>query len=541
MTVRELVVKLVLDSLGFRERVQDAQGELDKLGTASKEATDKAARGMDKAADKADDLGGKAREAGKSMQQAAEHGERGFDGLLGTLGKVAATLGGLAAIQATVSGYVQAVTEIEKTSDMLGMSMEAWQGWAYAAKQAGLEAEDVRDRFMDLGDWMTDLNVNDAGPLKDFAEKTKTSFKTATGATVSMEEGLMRLADTVGKMDRQQATSWLQQIGFDEKTTPLILKGRKAIEEYIKVGKEQALYTKRDAENARRMREAWQGVTYIYNAVSGAILRALGPAFDWLAEKAGKVSTWVRENEDSLVVFITALAAVIGRLLTPALWGMATAAAAALWPFAPLILGALALAEAFDDLWAFASGGNSILENLMRAFGATDKTVEEFRQTVRSAVGFVLDLWDALTGNGKDSQAALERVKVQVKAVADAISNFVRSIGQWVEDLLPQWIKDLLIGDSKPPASAGKASQSAGGGYDGLDAAATGGVGPLMSYRAGDAARPAGGNVTNNRKAEFNVQNMTVVTNAQTGEGTGRELARGFENQTAQADGALGA
>ena len=541
MTVRELVVKLVLDSLGFRERVQDAQGELDKLGTASKEATDKAARGMDKAADKADDLGGKAREAGKSMQQAAERGERGFDGLLGTLGKVAATLGGLAAIQATVSGYVQAVAEIEKTSDMLGMSMEAWQGWAYAAKQAGLEAEDVRDRFMDLGDWMTDLNVNDAGPLNDFAEKTKTSFKDAKGATVSMEEGLMRLADTVGKMDRQQATSWLQQIGFDEKTTPLILKGRKAIEEYIKVGKEQALYTKRDAENARRMREAWQGVTYVYNAVSGAILRALGPAFDRLAEKAGKISTWVRENEDSLVVFITALAAVIGRLLTPALWSMAKAAAAALWPFAPLILGALALAEAFDDLWAFASGGNSILENLMRAFGATDKTVEEFRQTVRSAVGFVLDLWDALTGNGKDSQAALERVKVQVKAVADAISNFVRSIGQWVEDLLPQWIKDLLIGDSKPPASAGKASQSAEGGYDGLDAAATGGVGPLMSYRAGDAARPAGGNVTNNRSVTTNVSQVTINTQATDAPGIARDLSGALQNQTAQADGALGA
>ena len=61
-----------------------------------------------------------------------------------------------------------------------------------------------------------------------------------------------------------------------------------------------------------------------------------------------------------------------------------------------------------------------------------------------------------------------------------------------------------------------------------------------MNYRAGDAARPAGGNVTNNRKAEFNVQNMTVITNAQTGEGTGRELARGFENQVAQADGANG-
>lgn len=525
MTVRELVVKLVLDSLGFRERVQDAQGELDKLGTASKEATDKAARGMDKAADKADDLGGKAREAGKSMQQAAERGERGFDGLLGTLGKVAATLGGLAAIRSTITGYVEAVSEIEKTSDMLGMSMEEWQGWAHAAKQAGLEAEDVRDRFMDLGDWMTDLNVNDAGPLKDFAEKTKTSFKDAKGATVSMEEGLMRLADTVGKMDRQQATSWLQQIGFDEKTTPLILKGRKAIEEYIKVGKEQALYTKRDAENARRMREAWQGVTYVYNAVSGAILRALGPAFDSLAEKAGKISTWVRENEDSLVIFITAIAAAIGAKLTPALLRMAPAAWAALGPFAPFIALAMALGFAFDELWAFASGGDSILERLMKFFGMTDKQIEAVRKTVRELIDALADLWNFITGKDKNP---------------------------------PQWIKDVTTGGSSAEilAKAGKGDMLSDE-DDSMELAIAASrtlsdnskktaqaappvtASPPAVYGAGNASKPSG-NVDNSRKTEFNVQNMTVVTNAQTGEGTGRELARGLENQVAQADGAFG-
>lgn len=539
MTVRELVVKLVLDSLGFRERVQDAQGELDKLGTASMEATDKAAKGMRKAADKADDLGGKAREAGKSMQQAAEQGEHGFDGLLGTLGKVAATLGGLAAIQATVSGYVQAVAEIEKTSDMLGMSMEEWQGWAYAAQQAGLEAEDVRDRFMDLGDWMTDLNVNDSGPLKDFAEQTKTSFKTATGATVSMEEGLMRLADTVGKMNRQQATSWLQQIGFDEKTTPLILKGRKAIEEYIKVGKEQALYTKRDAENARRMREAWQGMVRVYQAVSGGIVRALAPAFDVLARKLSGVARWVRENETSLIILLTALSTVLAVRLTPALWGMARAAVAAAAPFAPFIAVVLALGVALDELWAFISGGTSVLENLLRAFGMTDQSVEKLRETLRSAVGFALDLWDALTGDGKDSQAALDRVKKQVEAVANAISNFVRSIGTWIDGLLPQWVKDLLAGDSKaPPKGTSPSAPSSSGDFDGLAAAASGGFGG--PFRAGDTARPQSSNVTNNRSTSVNVQTVNVYSQAQTGEGTGRDFARGLENQVAQADGANG-
>lgn len=526
MTVRELVVKLVLDSLGFRERVQDAQGELDKLGTTSKEATDKAARGMDKAADKADDLGGKAREAGKSMQQAAERGERGFDGLLGTLGKVAVALGGFAAIKSTVSGYVQAVAEIEKTSDMLGMSMEEWQGWAYAAKQAGLEADDVRDRLADLGDWTLDLNVNDSGPLKDFAEKTKTSFKDAKGATTSIQESFFRIVDTVNKMDRQKATSWLVQIGFDEKTIALFFKGRKGLEEFIRVGKEQALYTKRDAENARRMREAWQGVTYVYNAVSGAILRGLGPAFDWLAERAGKVSSWVRENEDSLLVLITTLAAAIAMKLTPALWGMATAAAAALWPFAPLILGALALGAVFDDLWAFVSGGDSALERIMRFFGMTNESIEAVRQAVRDLIDALADLWDFITGKGE--------MPGWLKGLQGAGGSQLLAQGGYegdVED--PDDPMAVATAASRRVAARDRARKAA------PPAAAA--APPATNYRAGDAARPAGGNVTNNRSVTTNVSQVTINTQATDAPGLARDFSGALQNQTAQADGALGA
>ena len=539
MTVRELVVKLVLDSLGFRERVQDAQGELDKLGTTSKEATDKAARGMDKAADKADDLGDKARQAGTAVQQAGERGARGFDGLLGVLGKVGLALGGLAAIQGTISDYVQSVAEIEKTSDMLGMSMEAWQGWAYAAQQAGLEAEDVRDRLMDLGDWMLDLNVNDSGPLKDFAEKTKTSFKDAKGATVSMEEGLLRLADAAQKMDRQTATSWLQQIGFDEKSTPLILKGRKAIEEYIRTGKEQALYSKRDAENARRMRQAWQGVVTVYKAVSGAVLRALGPAFDVLADKLTSLGAWVRENETSLVIVLGTVASVITVALTPALWGLASAAMAAMAPFAPFIAAALALGVALDDLWAFASGGNSVLENLLRRFGMTDESIERLRGSVRAAIGFFRDLWTAITGDGADSAAAFARIQEQIASVARAVSNFVRSIGTWIDGLLPQWVKDLLAGDSKAPAKSGGNAAPAAPAYDGLAAAASGGFGG--PFGAGDMARPQSGPVTNNRNVTTSIGQITVQTQATDADGIAGSIGDAMRNQTAQADGAFGA
>lgn len=539
MTVREFVVKLVLDAAGFRSEVDRAQGELAQLGTTARGAGASAASGldeaahsaaglavsaraagaqaavsMDRAADKAAALGDQAREAGQAMQQAAQRGGRGFDDLLGSLGKVAGLLGGLAAIRGAVTGYVSTVSEIERTSDMLGMSMEAWQGWAYAAKQAGLEAEDVRDRLMDLGDWMLDLNVNDSGPLKDFAEKTKTSFKDASGATVSMEEGLLRLADAAQKMNRQQATSWLQQIGFDEKTTPLILKGRKAIEEYIRAGKEQALYSRRDAENARRLREAWQGVERVFGSVSGAILRALGPVFDWLAEKAGGLVRWVRENEDSLTLFISALAAVIGRALIPALWGMSKAAWAAVGPLRPFITVGMALAAVLDDLWAFVSGGNSVLEKLMRSFGATSETINSVRQAARDVLAALGELWDFLTGQG--------------------------DVPTWLDNMIPDWFRAAFSGGRQAAAAGIGGTGVAGPGADEDDPIlAAQAAARATTYRAGDAARPAG-TVSNSRHVETHIGQITVNTQATDVDAIGRDIGGALQNQVAQADGANG-
>lgn len=539
MTIRELVVKLVLDAVGFRSEVERAQADLDNLGATAHEAGTRAAsgmdeaaasaremgdrareaggrasRGMDETAGSAEDLADRARDAGAAMRDGARQGESGYQALLGTLGKVAGVLGGLAAVTGAMTQYVDAVTEIEKTSDMLGMSMEAWQGWAYAAKQAGLEAEDVRDRFMDLGDWMTDLNVNDAGPLKDFAEKTKTSFKDATGATVSMEEGLMRIADTVGKMDRQQATSWLQQIGFDEKSTPLILKGRKAVEDWIKVGKEQAQYSKRDAENARKMREAWQGVERVYTAVSGSILRALGPAFEWLAEKLGGFAGFVQKHGDSIALVFSLVATAVGARLVPALLRLAPAVWAALGPFAPFIAAATLLGAIIDDLWAFISGGNSVLEKLMRSFGMSDETIRKVRQSIRDFLDALADLWDFLTGQG--------------------------SMPTWLDDMIPDWLKDIFSGGKQASAAGIEGAGVSGPGSDEDDPIlAAQAAARAVSYRAGDAARPAA-TLNSNKTVETNINQITVTTQATDAGGIARDIGGALQNQVAQADGANG-
>ena len=515
MTVRELVVKLVLDAAGFRSNVDRAQGNLSQLGTVARDVGTRTASSLDRAAHGATGLGQRARDAGQALQQAAERGDRGFGSLLGTLGKVGVALGGMAALKSTIAEYIQATTEIEKTSNMLGMSMEEWQGWSHAAKQAGLQADDVRDRLADLGDWTLDLNVNDSGPLKDFAEKTKTSFKDASGATVSIQEAFFRIADTINGMDRQKATSWLVQMGFDEKTIALFFKGRKGLEEFLKVGKEQAVYSKRDAENARRMQEAWQGLTSIFARLSAAILRTLAPAFDWLAEKSGKLADWVREHEDSLTLFIGVLAAAISRLLVPALWSMASAAWAAILPLTPFILGALALATVIDDLWAFISGGNSVLEKIMRAFGMTDEKIEMVRQTIRNVLAAFKELWDFLTGKGK--------------------------CPTWLDNMIPDWLKAVFSGGKQAEGAGIGGGSAPGADVSNEDDAvlAAQEYAKSVSYRAGDAARPAG-TVNNSRHVETNIGQITVQTQATDADGIARDLGGALQNQTAQADGANG-
>ena len=64
---------------------------------------------------------------------------------------------------------------------------------------------------------------------------------------------------------------------------------------------------------------------------------------------------------------------------------------------------------------------------------------------------------------------------------------------------------------------------------------------PATNYRAGDAARPTGGNVTNNRSVTTNVSQVTINTQATDAPGIARDFSGELQNQTAQADGALGA
>ena len=531
-TARELVVRLLLNAAGFKNEVRAAQGELDKTSNAA-----------DKTAKATDGVGKSAGKAGKELKGAAEKGGQAFEGLYGILGKVAVFLGGMALIKSTASNYLESATAIERTADSLGMSMEALQAWEGVAAITGGSAEEMGDRFRDLNDYIQDLALHDSGPLKDITKDLGLNIKAANGQLKDTETFMLELSDAMHKAGNQKAVGLGKQLSFDNATIALLQKGRGEVEAYLKQQKAMAVYSKQDAEMAQKVNVALYRLSKGFESLGAMAMRVLGPSLEWLVQKFGDVVIWMRENETSLTVFLTALATIVAVAVTPALWAMATAAWAAIAPFAPIIALVAGLAFIVEDLVVYINGGESALEGLWKKFGEGHEIAARLKiiwagikdtfSALFNLLGGLSQLLGAIFTGGqlysyKDAVTAISAAFQNLGKIAESVLGYIKDK---LKNILPGWAMDLLgwSNDSGVEAN-GTATPSSSSA-----AAATPRVSP------GDAQRPAG-MVDNSRKVESTttIQTMTIQTQSTDADGIARDITESLPNRVAQADGAYG-
>ena len=143
----------------------------------------------------------------------------------------------------------------------------------------------------------------------------------------------------------------------------------------LKAQKELAVYQEEDAELARKMNIAWQTLTKGLEAGGAQIMRVVGSPLAWLAEKLSASVVWMRDNQTFVTAFFTVLAGILLKFGIPAMLSFAKATMAAMAPLMPLVAIVTAAALAFDDLWAFITGGNSALERFALKLGVSQETL----------------------------------------------------------------------------------------------------------------------------------------------------------------------
>lgn len=313
---------------------------------------------------------------GDGSEKAVDTYKKGLDGVVATV-KEATKRFAMAAtgLTAFVAGAVNSAASIQKVSETTGVSTDAIQEWAYAAKSVGVSASAVES---------------------DLAKMQKQSMWTG--------RSLESWADTFKGMSVPQANMWGEAIGISPDTVRLLREGREGIaalrKEAHSVG---AVISPEDLKRAAQLKTSVMSLTTQLRAFGTTIAIGTLPMIDklvtsfkewlnvnkeWVAsnitkflENLGRVFSELWEDGKKLVDWFKETLGPIGdfgkklweatdwaKLLKGALVLLVAYFAPAIAAFGLAVGAVIALSAAFEDFIAFLEGKDSIIGRLVDSF-----------------------------------------------------------------------------------------------------------------------------------------------------------------------------
>ena len=313
---------------------------------------------------------------GDGSEKAVDTYKKGLDGVVATV-KEATKRFAMAAtgLTAFVAGAVNSAASIQKVSETTGVSTDALQEWAYAAKSVGVSASAVES---------------------DLAKMQKQAMWTG--------RSLESWADTFKGMSVPQANMWGEAIGISPDTVRLLREGREGIaalrKEAHSVG---AVISPEDLKRAAQLKTSVMSLTTQLRAFGTTIAIGTLPMIDklvtsfkewlnvnkeWVAsnitkflENLGRVFSELWEDGKKLVDWFKETLGPIGdfgkklweatdwaKLLKGALVLLVAYFAPAIAAFGLAVGAVIALSAAFEDFIAFLEGKDSLIGRLVDSF-----------------------------------------------------------------------------------------------------------------------------------------------------------------------------
>lgn len=313
---------------------------------------------------------------GDGSEKAVDTYKKGLEGVVATV-KEATKRFAMAAtgLTAFVAGAVNSAASIQKVSETTGVSTDALQEWAYAAKSVGVSASAVES---------------------DLAKMQKQAMWTG--------RSLESWADTFKGMSAPQANMWGEAIGISPDTVRLLREGREGIaalrKEAHAVG---AVISPEDLKRAAQLKTSVMSLTTQLRAFGTTIAIGTLPMIDklvtsfkewlnvnkeWVAsnitkflENLGRVFSELWEDGKKLVDWFKETLGPIGdfgkklweatdwaKLLKGALVLLVAYFAPAIAAFGLAVGAVIALSAAFEDFIAFLEGKDSIIGRLVDGF-----------------------------------------------------------------------------------------------------------------------------------------------------------------------------
>lgn len=256
--IDQLVVKLSLDDVEFVDGERRIAGTLDE--------TKKKTR--------------------KTSEDIAANGKKGAE-FFGQLEKAALKFFAVLTTGRGMADFTRTViatgATFDRMSKNLGTGADTLSRWAGAVRQSGGTTEGFLGTMQGLSRSLTELKLTGNTGILPYLQALGVSVSDTNGKAKPLEQILGDIGDKLNKLpNRQDAFNIGRNLGIDDGTINLLLKGRSEVEKLLA---SQKAYSNEDAESARKAQERWQGVQDRIEGVTKAIVIDLIPVFDRITDK----------------------------------------------------------------------------------------------------------------------------------------------------------------------------------------------------------------------------------------------------------------
>lgn len=171
----------------------------------------------------------------------------------------------------------------DRMSKNLGTGADTLSRWAGAVRQSGGTTEGFLGTMQGLSQSLTELKLTGNTGILPYLQALGVSVAEADGKAKPLEQILGDIGDKLNKLpNRQDAFNIGRNLGIDDGTINLLLKGRSEVEKLLA---SQKAYSAEDAESARKAQERWEGVQLRIERITQKLVIDLIPAFERLSDK----------------------------------------------------------------------------------------------------------------------------------------------------------------------------------------------------------------------------------------------------------------
>lgn len=346
-----LFIELGIDASKFSGEAQQATEKLEK---------------MEKAFDKSEAATKRKAEQSKKNETQIKNLGTTITAVMKGFVAFTSILMGASGLTKLASDIAQANRELDNLSQNLGMASKDLASWQGVAGMAGGSAAGLSGYLQTLSGNMTSLVMMGDTSMLPYFNALGVSMLDGSGKARELDDVLLDLADSMSSMDRVQAFNIAKQMGMDDGTANMLLKGRAEVERMLVMQKELYRSNQQDMENSKKFAETRAYMNQQWESFKLMLGNALLPVVIEVSKVVSGFLSYLMKNERQVKAVFLGMSTAIGLALIPVLLSATAAAWAFIAPFLPAILIVTALGAAFvllyDDYLTWANGGKSLFD-----------------------------------------------------------------------------------------------------------------------------------------------------------------------------------